>query len=93
MQFGDQFDVSPDGPPGEQRRVLEHVADRVAVDIALAAGVGLQAGGDAQQRRLAAARRPHDGDELASIDADRHVVERVCAVGEDHRQVREFERM
>ena len=47
-----------------------------------------QARCDAQQGRLAAARRAHDADELAPPDAERHLVERVGPVGEPCRRGR-----
>ena len=71
-------DVLPDGEPGQQRRLLEHHADlgRRAVDALVrqreGAGVGaVEAGEQAQQRALAAARRPDQADEFAV--AHRHV--------------------
>ena len=63
---------SPHGQPGKQRVVLEHHAavaaragDRVVVDATLARRWLLEAGDDAQQRRLAAARGADQADELA----------------------------
>ena len=78
--------------PGEQVEVLEDVADRPAshprpirardgrevdaVDEHLAAGRLLEAAGDRQQRALARAARPHDGDQLAPLDRQVDVAQR-----------------
>ena len=79
--------------PGEQVEVLEDVADRPAshprlirardggevdaVDEHLAAGRLLEAAGDRQERALAGAARPHDGDQLAALDREIDVAERL----------------
>ena len=87
VQLGQQLDVLLDRAPGQQRRVLEHVAEPLAVDEHGAATRIEQAGGDLQQRRLAAAGGPDDRDELALVDVERDVVDRLGAVGEDHPDV------
>ena len=83
-QLGEQLDVLLDSPPREQRGVLEHVAEVLAVDLDLPAGRFEQAGGDPQQRRLPAAGRADDRDELTGADTERHVVDGAGAVGERH---------
>ena len=50
MKLGDQFDILADGSPGEEGRILKYVSDGVAVNVALAAGVGFKAGRNAEQR-------------------------------------------
>ena len=89
LQFGVQFDVALHGAPGQQRGVLEHIADARPVDLTGAAGVLLEARGDAQQGALPAAGGADDGDELAGTHIETDVVDSVCPVGEHHRQVLE----
>ena len=48
-----------------------------AVEEVAARGRAIEAAEDVHQRRLARARGAHDGDELAPLDDERHVVERV----------------
>ena len=70
----------------EQRVVLEHEADLalahvlvgrvLAVEQDAAVGRVLEAGDDAQQRRLAAARRAEQRDELAGRELEADIVER-----------------
>ena len=64
-----EADIGLDAHPGEQPALLEHhrVLDRPAfgVDGDGAGGLVIEAGEDAQQRRLSAARRPDDAEELA----------------------------
>ena len=84
-------DVLVDGLVRQQAEVLEdrthlaaqprhlaagHRAEVVAGDEHGALGGGLLAQGEAQHRRLAGARGPHDEDELAAVDVDGDVVER-----------------
>ncbi len=68
-------DIVERGLPGEQRVGLEQVAglpvqpgERPAEDLDAAGGGREQTGRDIEQRRLAAAGRPDDGDELAVRD-------------------------
>jgi hypothetical protein len=79
-----ELDVGPHRPPREQGRVLEGDAevaaapgDRrgLAVDQGAAGGRLLQVGQDAQDRRLAAARRAQQGDEGAVGGGQADVVE------------------
>ena len=71
LQLGDQLDVALHGAPRQQRGVLEDVADARSVDVDTYPPVwSLEAGGDAQQRALAAARRADHGDELAGRDVE-----------------------
>src|SRR5207245_300514 len=70
----------------EQRVVLEHEADLALAHVHVggvlaleqdAARIGrLQARDDAQQRGLAAAGRPQQGDQFAGVDAERDVLQR-----------------
>src|SRR6185369_9552886 len=69
-QLAEELDVGLDRPPGQQRGVLEDVAEALRLDRHGAAGGGVQAAGDAQQGALAAAGRPDDRDELAGRDGD-----------------------
>ena len=55
--------------------------------------MGFQAGGNSQKRGLAAPGRADNGDELAPLDAEGNVVERVGPIGKHHRKILEFERM
>ena len=75
---------------GEQREVLEHQADAallgrheavrprdlLIVDQHAASGGALDAGGDAKQSGLAAARRPEQAHDLAGLDVEAHMIER-----------------
>ncbi len=77
-------DVAEDGQVREQREVLEHQADAAIlrsdearrprhlepVDQHAAAGRLLDAGGDAQQRRLPATRRPEQANDLGRRDVE-----------------------
>ncbi|MNT24893.1 hypothetical protein D3C72_1603920 [compost metagenome] len=71
--------------PGQQARLLEHDA-RVVVQAAHGLAVGVQAtrGGffeardEPQQRALAAAAAPHDGDELARLDGQLRVAQHLA---------------
>jgi hypothetical protein len=72
------------GAPVEQHRALEHDAevglrpvDDAAGDARLARAREVQPRDDAQQRALAAARRPDDREELAGADRQVDRVERV----------------
>ena len=73
--------VVPHRHPGEDRLALEHhgifrpVRACRRVDLDGARGRRLQAGENAQQRRLPAARRTDDDEELARLDVDRDVVD------------------
>jgi hypothetical protein len=62
------------------------VRDVALADLDRAGGRLLDAGDEPQQRRLAAARRPHEDHELAFLDLERHVVDRPRAVAEGLRQ-------
>jgi hypothetical protein len=86
--------VAERGAPGHQALGLEHVArapvdarQRLAEHAHAARARREQAGGHVQQRALAAAGRPDDGDELAGLDRERHVahggVARGVAVARD----------
>jgi hypothetical protein len=78
-------DVVLDGEVAEQRVVLEHEADRaharvqvgrrLAVEPHLARVRRLEPGQDAQDRALAAARRPEQRDERAVLDLEADVVD------------------
>ena len=75
-----ELDVLADGPVRKQRQRLEHhagrplvgrhVVDALAAQQDVAGGRRLHAGQHAQQRRLAAARRADDGEELAFGDVE-----------------------
>ena len=91
LELGEQLDVAAHRAPLQQRGVLEHVAEAGAVDGDRAGRRRVEAGGDPQQRRLAAARRPDDGDELAGRDAERRRREGERAVGERLGDVVELE--
>jgi hypothetical protein len=82
-----QLDVLLDRVPRKQRRLLEderELLDRAlrrhAVDDDLAAGDGIEPGDELQDRRLAAAARADQRDEVAALRLEAHVVE-------DHRPV------
>ncbi len=81
VQLGEQLDVAADGPPRHQGGILEHVADPLAVDSHRSAGRLEQPGRNAQQRRLAAARRADDRHEFATVDAERDVGDRFVPSG------------
>ena len=83
-------DVATDGEVREQRALLGHIADatvlardehvaavvdQVLAELDLAAIEALEAGDDAQQRRLAAARRAQNAGETAGLDGQVHAVE------------------
>ena len=75
-------DVVRDGPPREEARLLEdepdpriRLDDRAAVERDRAALGGEQARGDAQERRLAAAVRADQRDDLAAGHVERQAVE------------------
>ena len=75
-----EADVFERGEPRQERVVLEDerrvaadAAHRLAVDDDAAAVGGGEAGQDAQQRRLSAAHRADDRDELATLHAERDV--------------------
>ena len=88
-----QPDIVEHRRPGHQRRLLKHEADGIARSVAaasfrarpvdMARGRRAEARNDAQRRRLAAAGRPEQADELALADIERHVLKRQRAVGED----------
>ena len=73
------------GEVGEQGIGLKHDAvvaparrqrrDLVSVLVDQTAGLGLEAGDDPEQRRLAAPRRPQEDDELAAFDVEGHGIE------------------
>jgi hypothetical protein len=78
-------DVVDDGEPREERvRLEDHAAvgagraHRLAVEQDLAGGRLVEAGDQAQQRRLAAARRPENGDEIVVGHGKRGRLERAC---------------
>jgi hypothetical protein len=82
-QLGAEDDVVDDRPPGEEQVLLEHVADlagrpddRPAVEQRLAARRPDQPGDDVEDRRLPAAARPDDADELALLDVEADVTAR-----------------
>ena len=73
--------------PRQQRRRLEddaglgaRLAHRLAVDRDAARGRRDEAGDEPQQRRLAAARRPDEADELVAADRERDVGQRCHAI-------------
>ena len=77
-------DVLQRGLPGKQRLGLEQVAglpvepgERRAENVDAPGRRRKQAGGDVEQRRLAAAGRPDDGDELAVGDVERGALDRL----------------
>jgi hypothetical protein len=83
LDFGAQHGVVEDGAPLEQIILLQHVADlaaragdRLAVDQHVASGRLQDAGDQRQQRALAAAALPDDGDELAGRNRKRDVAQR-----------------
>src|SRR5207244_9261426 len=77
-----QRDVPPHGPPREHRVLLEHVPhvgghtrDGPAVDLDDSRGGLDEAGDHVEDRRLAAARRPHDRHEFLVADLERDVAD------------------
>ena len=68
VEEGEERIVLPDQPCAAL--VHRHVADILAPQQQRACVRSLQAGDDPEQRRLATAARPHDGDELAALDVD-----------------------
>ena len=83
LQFQAEPDVRNYGAPGHQRKVLKHHGairpgprHHVAVDQDAAAGRRHQAVDHGEERRLAAAGRADDGDELAVHDLQVDAVER-----------------
>ena len=89
LQLGVELDVALHRSPRQQRGILEHVAERIPVDVTDTGGVLRQTRRDAQQGRLAATGRSDHGDELAGRHRERHVVDGMGSVGEHHRQVLE----
>ena len=84
LDFGAEHRVLEDGAPLEQVILLQHVADlaarpgdRLAVDQHRAVGRRENSGDQRQQRALAAAALPDDGDELARGDRERDAFERL----------------
>src|SRR5688500_18790866 len=82
-----QHDVAHDVPPREQPEALEHeraVATRArdlpATDADLAGLDGDEAVQRLEQRRLAAAARPEQADELAGLDRQARLTQRVDAL-------------
>ena len=83
--------VALDGPPRKQRRGLENIAvvplqprlvGRNAIDRKAAGGGLFEVGNNAQQRGLAAARRPDEGNEVAVGDIEIDIGERLnLAIG------------
>ena len=72
VRLEDEADLPP---PEEREVVLGHGVDRSPVEEDLAARGAVEAGHEAEERRLAAARRAQDGGELARADAEVDVVE------------------
>ena len=62
-------------PPQRGERLVLEPGQLDAVDDGLAAGRGVERGQAVHQRRLAGARGPHDGGELAGVEVDGHAVE------------------
>jgi hypothetical protein len=89
VQLGEQLHVLLHVAPREEGGVLEDVADAVGADVDGAAAGGLESGGDAQQRRFAAAGGSDDGEELAGAHGEVDTVEGDGAVGELHLDVGE----
>jgi hypothetical protein len=85
VQLGEQLDVAADVAPLQKRRILEHIAETRPVDVDRARRLRLQPRGDTQQRRLPAAGRPDDRDELARCDVEIDAVQGFGPVGERHR--------
>lgn len=93
MELGEELDVSEHGAPGEQRRVLEHVAEPVPVNRNFTRGRFQQARGDLEERRLSASGRTDDRDELALRHRERGIAHGLGAIGEDHADAPERERL
>ncbi len=75
-QLVDQLDVLLRRPPLQQRRLLENEAGGRGVDLDRAVGDRVQAGGEPQQRRLAASGRPDDGHQVTGRDVEAHARQR-----------------
>ncbi len=90
QRFQAEGDIVEDGEMREQREVLEHEpdpallrrheavgsGDLLAVEQHAARGRALDAGGDPEQGRLAAARRPEQAEDLRRRDVEADAVER-----------------
>ena len=92
-----QFDIAEGVDARQQVELLEHEADlavaqaRQAVGVealdrragepVVAAGRPIEAADQVHEGGLARAGRPHDGDEIARLDVERHAVERHDAAG------------
>src|SRR5690606_11854825 len=63
----------------ERQLLVAETADLGIAEPHAPRGGRVEAGRDVHEGRLARAGRPHDGGELAAVDADRHVAERVDA--------------
>ena len=83
-KFVEQFNVLQHGTPRQQGGVLEHVAQIVVGQVVRPVGVFQQAGRNLQDCRLPATRWAHDGDELALVNIEADVVERMCSVWKNH---------
>ncbi len=91
-----QEDVVERRLPVEEGRPLEHHADLGAAArrprspnaVSVPDVLRDEAGDEAQERRLAAAGRADQGDELAAADGEARVLERDDGAGEDHRGLR-----
>src|SRR2546423_213233 len=95
LHFEPERDVAERSAPGEKlREILEHDAaikpaagHGLAADADFAAGRNQKSGDQIEQRRLAAARRPDDAEELGLIDVEarrlhaRDASEFLCIVG------------
>nr|BFF22215.1 hypothetical protein GCM10025732_01800 [Glycomyces mayteni] len=81
-EFGGELDVAGDGAPGQERGLLEDVAEAAGADLDRAGGGGLEPGREAEHRGLAAAGGADEGDEFAGADLQVDVVERAGAVRE-----------
>ena len=105
-----QFDIAERVEPVEQMELLEHEADLavahgrervaaepatvVAVEPVGARGRPVEAADDIHEGRFAGARRAHHGDEIAGVDAERDVVQRLhrlVAEPVEARQLLEFD--
>ena len=74
----EELEDEADVRPAQLRQlVVGHRRDVVAGDLDGAVGRLVEAGEDVHERRLARARRAHDGDELALRDVERDAAERV----------------
>ena len=72
VRLEDEADLAP---AQERQGVLRHRVDRGALEEDLAPRRPVEAGHQAEERRLAAPRRAEDGDELAGADGEVDVVE------------------